>query len=266
MVTKNIRFGELETRVLFVLEEAEASLITSSELAKILKISKNRANKLAWQLARKKRLLRIRKGVYLFAPMKAGPKGHWSEEAFTLLSQLMGNKPYHVSFRTAMNYYGYTEQIPWVMQVVITQRRRSFKAVGMKYEFIKVDKLGEWQEENISGKSLKLATREQLIIDCLAHPEYCGGMEEIAKMLWNARSELVWSELRNLALKSKDAVRRRLGYLLELLKLPSIKAKKPTGWRWLDPSGLKTIKGKSNKWKLLLNLTETELTEWKEVK
>ena len=40
MVTKNFRFGELETRALFALEEAETSLITSSELAKILKISK----------------------------------------------------------------------------------------------------------------------------------------------------------------------------------------------------------------------------------
>jgi predicted transcriptional regulator of viral defense system len=267
MVTKNFRFGELETRALFALEKAEASLVTSTELAKILKISKNRANKLAWQLVRKKRFLRIRRGVFLFAPMKAGPKGHWSEEAFALLSQVMKDKPYRISFRTAMNYYGFTEQIPWITQVIVTQRRRSFEAVGTKYEFIKVDKLGEWQEENIAGKSVKMATREQLIIDCLAHPEYCGGMEEIAKALWNAKDELDWKELRDLALKSKDAVQRRFGYLLEVLKLPSFKLRrKPVGWRWLDPSSIKTIKGKSAIWGMLLNLTEKELTRWKEIR
>ncbi|HIH22916.1 TPA: hypothetical protein HA238_04260 [Candidatus Micrarchaeota archaeon] len=267
MVTKNFRFGELETKALFVLEKAETSLITSVELAKMLKISKNRANKLAWQLVRKKRLLRIRRGTYLFAPLKAGPQGHWSEEAFALLSQVMKDKPYYISFRTAMNYYGFTEQIPWVAQVVVPQRRRSFEAVGTKYAFIKVDKLGEWQEENIAGKSVKMATIEQLIIDCLNHPEYGGGLEEIAKALWNARNELDWRKLRNLASKSKDVVRRRLGYLLEVLKLPSFKIKgKLTGWRWFDSSGVKIPKGKSAKWRLLLNLTKKELTKWKEIR
>ncbi|MFA5050185.1 MAG: type IV toxin-antitoxin system AbiEi family antitoxin [Candidatus Micrarchaeia archaeon] len=266
MVTKNFRFGELETKMLFALEEAEVSLITSAELAKMLKISKNRANKLVWQLVRKKRLLRIRKGVFLFAPMKAGPKGHWSEEAFVLLAQVMGNKPYYISFRTAMNYYELTEQIPWITQIVVTQRRRSFEAVGTKYEFIKVDELGKWQEESISGKRVKIATREQLILDCLAHPEYCGGIEEIAKALWNARNELDWGELRILVLKSKEVVWRRLGYLLELLKLPSLKIKKLAGWRWLDPSDLKTIKGKSARWGLLLNITEKELLKWREIR
>ncbi|MFH1222027.1 MAG: type IV toxin-antitoxin system AbiEi family antitoxin [Candidatus Micrarchaeota archaeon] len=266
MVTRNFRFGELETRALFALEKAEASLVTSAELAKMLKISKNRANKLVWQLIRKKRLLRIRRGAFLFAPMKAGPRGQWSEEAFALLSQVMKDKPYYISFRTAMNYYGFTEQIPWITQVVVTQRRRSFEAVGTKYDFIKVDKLGEWQEENIAGKSVKMATREQLIIDCLAHPEYGGGLEEITKALWNARNELDWKKLRTLASKSKDAVRRRLGYLLEVLKLPSFKIKKSSGWRWLDPSSIKTVKGKSAKWGLLLNLTEKELTKWKEIR
>ena len=265
MVTKNFRFGELETRALFTLEEAETSLITSVELAKILKISKNRANKLAWQLVRKKRLLRIRRGTYLFAPMKAGPNGYWSEEAFILISQIMKNEPYYISFRTAMNYYGFTEQIPWITQVVVTKRRRSFEAVGTQYEFIKFSKLGEWQEANIAGKLVKMATREQLIIDCLTHPKYGGGMKEVAKALWNARDEIDWKKLRDLALKSKDVVRRRLGYLCEMLKLYLPKIKETyVGWRWLDPSNIKSTKRKLAKWGLLINLTEKELMEWKE--
>ncbi|MEK6979741.1 MAG: type IV toxin-antitoxin system AbiEi family antitoxin [Candidatus Micrarchaeota archaeon] len=266
MVTKNFRFGELETRALFALEEAETSLITSSELAKILKISKNRANKLAWQFVKKKRLLRIRRGTYLFAPLKAGPKGQWGEEAFALISQVLKDKPYYISFRTAMNYYGLTEQIPWITQVVVTQRRRSFEAVGTKYEFIKVDKIGEWQQENMTGRQVKIATKEQLIIDCLAHPEYCGGMGEISKALWNARDELDRKKLRGLALNSKDVVRRRLGYLFELLKLPSLIKEEFAGWRWLDPSHIKDLKGRLVKWGLLINLTKKELTGWKDIR
>jgi len=265
MITQSFRLGELETRALFALEEAEASLITSTELARILKISGNRANKLAWQLAKKKRLIRIRRGVYLFAPLKAGPKGYWSEESLALVSQLLKGKPYYISFWTALNHYGLTEQIPRVTQVAVMQRQRSFERLGSKFEFIKLKRLGEWREEKIAGKSVKMATTEQLIIDCLSHPEYCGGMEEVCKALWEARKKIDWKKLEALASQSNDAVRRRLGFLLELLGLHSLEVRvKFAGWRWLDPSGTKQIKAKSSKWGLLLNLTEKQLTEWRE--
>lgn len=263
MVTKNITFGELETTALFKMEEAETSIISSSELAKMLKISKNRANKLAWQLVSKKRLIRIRRGNYLFAPLRAGPKGYWSEHSLLLVSQLLKNKEYYIGFWTALNHYSLTEQIPLATQVVVTQRRRSFSYLGSRMDFIKVDKLGEFQEEKIGGKTVRVATLEQLIVDCLGHQEYCGGMVEISKALWNARERINWDKLRYLAVKSKDAVQRRLGYLLEVLKLPPIKLnEKFVGWRWLDSHTNKKIVGKSKRWGLWLNMTEKEITEW----
>ena len=67
---------------------------------------------------------------------------------------------------------------------------------------------------------------------------------EISKALWNARDELDRKKLRGLALNSKDVVRRRLGYLFELLKLPSLIKEEFAGWRWLDPSHIKDLKGK----------------------
>ena len=265
MRAQNIRFGELETKVLFSLEEAEAGLVTSSELAQILKIPGNRANKLAWQLARKNRLIRIRKGVYLFAPLKAGPKGNWSEESLALVSQLLKDEPYCISFWTAFNYHGLTEQVPLVTQAAVLHRRRSFLYLGSKLEFIKVKRLGEWQEEKIAGRTVKTATIEQSLIDGLSHPEYCGGMSEVCKALWEARKRIDKKKLEAMALNSKDAVRRRLGFLLELLGLPPLKIKcKFIGLRWLDSSGAKEVKEKSAKWGLLLNLTEKQLTYWKE--
>ncbi len=265
MDSQDFRFGELETRLLFALEEAEAGLVSSIEIGRLLEISRARANKLAWQLARKKRLIRIRKGVYLFAPMKAGPKGYWSEAALALIPQLLKDTPYYVGFWTALNHHGLTEQIPWVTQVAVTQRRRSFEAVGTKFEFIKVNKLGEWREEKIAGKTVKIAALEQLIIDCLTHPEYCGGMEEVCKALWAARNKIVWGKLEALASRSNDAVRRRLNFLLETLGLPPLKFRhKSGGWRWLDPTQPKKAKEKSVKWGLLVNLTRKELTHWKD--
>lgn len=265
MVKLNIRFGELETRLLFKLEEKEASVITVSQIANTLGISKNHANKLAWQLARKKRLLRLRKGVYLFAPLKAGPKGLWSEHAFAILPDLMAGKDYYVSFWTALNHYGLTEQIPLVTQVVVTRTMRSFEAVQTRFRFIKLRRLGEWREEKISGKNVRIATIEQLLLDCASHPGYCGGMSEVCKALWEARKKTDWKKLEELLLASNDATRRRLGFLLELLELKRLAPGKTfSGWRWLDPTAVKALKGKSKKWGLLLNLTGNELTSWQE--
>ena len=83
-------------------------------------------------------------------------------------------------------------------------------------------------------------------------------------MLWNARKKIDWAKLDALALKSTDAVQRRLGYLTELLGLRKQKKRVFVGWRWLDPSNSKKAVGKSGKWGLMLNVSEKELTEWKE--
>jgi predicted transcriptional regulator of viral defense system len=154
--------------------------------------------------------------------------------------------------------------MPIGIQVKIVRRRRDFKTLGNKFGFIKVSDIGEWKEEEMYGMPVKFATVEQLIIDCLLHPEKCGGMEGAAKALWYAKETIDLDKLKELALKSKDVVRRRLGYLLDLLHLPALEIKgKPAGWRWLD-SRNKVVKGKSEKWGLMLNLTEKELMEWQE--
>jgi predicted transcriptional regulator of viral defense system len=260
----NYRFGELETRALFALEAAETGLVSSGQLVRMLKISSGRANKLAWQLARKNRLIRIKKGTYFFTPMKSGAKGEWGEEAMALISGMMGSTPYYVSFWSALNFHGLTEQIPLTVQVASTKRMRTFGAFGAKFQFVKVEKLGEWKIEKIAGKEVKVATVEQAIVDCLAHPEYCGGIAEACKAIWEARGKLDYGHLEANAREASSAVARRLGYLLALLKLRPIKMGAPSGLRWLDPSGEKKEIGKSKKWGLLLNLTEKELVQWKE--
>ncbi len=263
-IQRNMRFGELETRTLFALEEAGARFVTSAQLAALLRVSAGRANKLTWQLVRKKRLLRLKKGLFLFAPMRSGKEGLWSEHSLRLLPELMKGKEYYVGFWTALNYYGLTEQIPITVQVVSTSRQRKFEALQTRFEFFKARKLGEWREEKIGDEIVRFATIEQLIVDCLAYPENSGGLKEACKALWEARKRVDWAKLEQLASDSGDAVRRRLGYLSELLGLKKLKATRFVGWRWLDPSRVKKEVGRSDKWGLLLNVSEKALTDWRE--
>ncbi|MDD5337329.1 MAG: type IV toxin-antitoxin system AbiEi family antitoxin [Candidatus ainarchaeum sp.] len=260
---QKIRLGGMELKALFALEEDEATVITLSELAGKLKLTRIQAWKLASRLVRKKRLIRLKRGVYLFAPMKSGPRGLWTENALAMVPQLM-NGDYYVGFWAALNYYGLTEQIPFSVQIVTTSRQRNFEALQTRFEFIQVRHLGEWREEKISKRVIKFATMEQLILDCLALPEKSGGVKEACQALWNARNRLDWKKLEELAFKSSDAVRRRLGYICGLLGVRKLKPKKIAGWRWLDPSAPKKAMAKSERWGLLLNVSKKELTEWRE--
>jgi predicted transcriptional regulator of viral defense system len=150
------------------------------------------------------------------------------------------------------------------VQIVTTNRQRAFSALQSRFEFVQVRRLGEWQEEEISGKKIRFATIEQLILDCLMFPEKSGGVKEACKAIWNAKKRIDWRKLEALALKSNDAARRRLGYISELLGIRKFKVKRLVGWRWLDPSAPKKGLAKSLKFGLLLNVTEKELTEWRE--
>lgn len=260
---RKTRLGSMELKTLFALEESEAGVVTLGELAGKSRLTKVQAWKLASRLVRKKRLIRLKRGTYLFAPMKAGPKGLWTENALAAVQTLMGRKEYYVGFWAALNHYGLTEQIPFSVQIVTTSRQRNFEALQTRFEFIRVRRLGEWKEGRAGGKNVRFAGIEQLIIDCLAMPEKSGGVKEACKALWNAKEMISWKKLEELASKSNDAVRRRLGYISGLLKVHKLTAGEFAGWRWLDPSSPRKILAKTDKWSLLLNVSEKELTEWK---
>jgi len=261
---KKIRLGAMELQALFALEQNGAGVVTLAELKSKLRLSGQQARKLASRLAKKRRLIRLKRGVYLFAPMKAGPRGLWTENALASVHKLMGKKAYYVGFWACLSHYGLTEQVPLTVQIVTPARQRPLEALQSRFEFIQVRRLGEWREEKIGDGLVRFATVEQLIIDCLTLPEKSGGMKEACKALWGARKIIDRKKLEALAARSKDAVRRRLGYLCELLGVHWPKPKKPVGWRWLDPSAPKKLLAKSARWGLLLNVSERELLEWRE--
>ena len=261
---KKLRLGAMELQALFALEESDARVVTLAELRSKLRLSRKQVWGLTSRLVRKKRLIRLKRGVYLFAPMKAGPRGLWTENALASVPKLMGGKTYYVGFWACLNHYGLTEQVPLTVQIVTTSRQRPLEALQARFEFIQVRHLGEWREEKIGDAVVKFATVEQLLIDCLTLPEKSGGMKEACKALWGARKTMDRKKLEALATRSNDAVRRRLGYLSELLGVHWPKPKKPVGWRWLGPSAQKKVLAKSAKWGLLLNVSERELLELRE--
>ncbi|MFH0817895.1 MAG: type IV toxin-antitoxin system AbiEi family antitoxin [Candidatus Micrarchaeota archaeon] len=261
---KILRLGERELQLLFAFEERKQGLFTIGEAKEILGGSDASVKNVLQRLKAKKRVIRIERGKYLFAPMESGREGHWSEHSLVLVPALVGKSDYYVGLLTALNYWSMTEQIPIVIFVITKKKKRGLEAFGAKYVFVNM-KLGGYEKVKILGKTVNVSSREQTILDCLSHPEYSLGVSEVAKGIHAADKELDWPKLAELCLREKEVVRRRLGYLLELLgKRNAAKKleKKFKGFAWLDPHLSKKRLGYSKRWGLILNSSEQDLFEF----
>jgi predicted transcriptional regulator of viral defense system len=268
-VTRNIFLGPNETRLLFGLEKEGKAVFSFEDATRILGSSKATAWDVIHRLHRKSRIVTVQKGVYVLAPARAGLEGHWVENPFLILPQLIDQ--YYVGFWTAMSHWSMTEQVPLTVFVATTKRKRPVKYGGHTFKFITLSKTKffGFTEEMIANQPFNVSTREKTIIDGLVLPQHCGGMSEVTKAIWNSQDKLDWKKL--LAMTKRmgvDAAQRRLGYILHMLKIqPKItRSLGKQDWhslRFLDPTAPKKALSYAKEFGLILNVSNAKLTGWR---
>jgi predicted transcriptional regulator of viral defense system len=264
-VTKQVRLGPRETALLFGLESQGRSVFTLRDACRILDQPPRPVADVLYQLRRKRRVVEVRKGRYLLVPARAGVEGEWSESIHAVLGSIL-DAPYYVGFWSAMNYWGFSEQVPRVVHVIVPARKRGFEFHGQRVQFVvmKRDRIFGVVSEPVGSTSFLVSDPERTILDGLLRPRYCGGIPGVARALADARSTLDWGKMGRYARQlSVEAVDRRLGYLLEVLDvrvpLRSRLGRPFRGFRWLDPSSPPNRVGYSRRWGLILNVPREEL-------
>jgi predicted transcriptional regulator of viral defense system len=280
MVTQNIKkdkniqkkyktLGPEASILITKLKQDKKTVFTVHDAAKILKIKRANLLNLLKRLADKGWLNRIEKGKYLLVPLEVSPDQPYTEHQFIIASKLV--KPYYVGYMSMLNYYGYTEQLSNTVLIVSTKRKREKRIAGVTYKFVYLPRYKMFGKTHliIENNKVFVSTKEKTIIDCLDHPEYCGGIIEATKGLWNAKNDINFAKLRKYVRKIKNsAVAKRLGYILEKLKMGDKKTidyllkSKAKGYSLLDP----LIPKKTNfnsRWNLILNIDESEMLSWR---
>ncbi|MDR0492550.1 MAG: transcriptional regulator [Nitrososphaerota archaeon] len=249
--------SERETKVLTSLSYAGKTIFTTNDLKEF---TNNPKNLLDW-LVRKKWIQKIKKGTYLIAPLEAGVNGaaNYTVHSFILASVLV--EPYYIAYASTLNYQGLTDQTPNATYVATTKPRNSKTILNTKIRFVTIPphKMFGTEETEIENRKINIASKEKTIIDCLDHPEHCGGIEEVAKALYFAKNDLDQTKLVNFAQKIKNkTVLKRLGYLAEILCIEKIlqtlsSLPLSSGYSLLDCS-LKKRGTIVEKWKLVINV------------
>lgn len=269
---KDVRKGlsSVESVLLSSLAEQGQNIFTLRDIMREADASYGYAKVIADRLRKKGWLIQISRGKYLIVPLEAGKRSEYTEHEFVIASHLV--TPYYVGYWSALNYHGLTEQIPITVYVATTKRRKERKILDTRYQFITLikRKFFGYNEEAIAHTQVNISDMEKTLCDCLDHPEYCGGISEASKALWNGKKRISWQKVVDYGVRmGNSAILRRLGFLLELLgvSLPSQVENKLTenlkkGYVKLDP--LEPREGRySTEWGLVVNVPQDRILDWR---
>jgi len=271
-LTQNVRQGlsRNESLLLSSLAGKGKKIFTLKEVVAELGCSYTYAKDLAKTLARKKWIINLRRGAYLIVPLSAGVDASYTEHEFVIGSYLVS--PYYIAYWSALNFYNFTEQTPFTVFIATTKRAKSRTILDIKYNFITLNRKKFFGFSNIAvgSDSVNISDKEKTLADALDHPEYCGGITEVTKCLWNARDSVSLEKVVSYAEKMGNmTVIKRLGYLSEVLTLElnegmvaRMKESISSGMSVLDPA--MPHKGSYNtRWNLLVNISEDLLESWR---
>ena len=234
----------------------EGEVFTFDNAYKIMHINRVYLRKIIYRLEKRGAIERIARGKYIIVPLH-GEKGKYTLHEFIIGSLLV--TPYAISYWSALNYYGMTEQIPSTVFIQTTswKKKQEIEVFGVKYKLVRIkkEKIFGLRTEWIEETEINITDREKTIIDCLDKPQYCGGVVEVAKALRkeNLNHEKIVKYAREIG---NSGVIRRFGYLCDFLRIdidvPMIKTR---NYLLLDPT--MPHKGKKEaKWRVIVNLDE----------
>lgn len=263
--------GDIGSNLLTELTRQGKRVFTFDDAVQIYGGNNSGLYRLLFRLIQRRWLQRLERGKYLILPFEAGREGEWTEHEFIIASYLIDS--YYIGFRSALNYYGYTEQVSRTVFIASTRRKlkSALEISGVTYRFVYMSdrKFFGIAEVTLDGYPVNISEREKTMVDCLDRLEYCGGVVEVAKALWYGRDELDFVKMARYAQKNRNrAVCQRLGYLMETLGSGSDQAiailnvSRSNSYAPLDT--LADRKGQYiERWKVLVNVPENELLQWK---
>ncbi|MDZ4724389.1 MAG: hypothetical protein SGI97_10890 [candidate division Zixibacteria bacterium] len=232
-------------------------------------LSRGFTSKIIYLLSKKKKLQRIEKGRYLVIPPVAWKSGKFTEESLIIAAQLID--PYYVTYWTALNFYGWTEQPSRTVFIATTKVKRTVTVEGTGFKFVKLrqDKFFGFTEQWLGDQKVAIASKEKTIIDCLDQPRYAGEIVEVAKGLWYGRTEFNFDLMLNYIDRMGNyAIVKRLGYLLDTLGIldsyvrSDLQKRLTYGYVDLDTHGAPSKHTLNPDWRIRVNVKPSNLTEW----
>ena len=211
----------VESRIMLDLEWRGQRSVTTAELKRILGSTDNNAHVVAHRLVRKGWLEPVKRGLFLVVPADRGPQGIADTNPLAVGAQL--TTAYFYSYATACSFHHLTDQAFTTVYLVCRRTQPAMRVRDTRYVFVGVpeDRFFGFEEANVLGTKVPMATVERCLLDAASRPRYAGGVGEVSRVVRNAASRIAWPQLLDYAERWREsAVVQRLGYLLDLHAVP----------------------------------------------
>jgi len=252
--------SNLEANILATFAGQGKNIFTFDEIKTEFNLDNESIWQIIYNLLQKRWIERLSRGKYIIIPLEAGIEGVTTEHEFNIASHIV--KPYAVGYWSALNYHGFTEQIPAWTYVLTTKRVKKreltilnnrFRIVTLRpYKFFGNGKV--W----INEKHITITDKEKTILDCLDLPQYAGGLDLVSAAINEYSREIDFKKINEYVNKLKNqTIVKRLGFLCEYYGIKNTHLNKwrkliTAGYGKLDPT--KERRGKyNNRWGLIIN-------------
>lgn len=244
------------------------------EAAELLNVDTSAAARLLSTLVARGWITRHRKGIYEIAPIWASPSQPFDPDRYAALALWVG-EPYYVGFRSALEIRDWLDYpVRGRMWVAVAKPHHTPSTLRDRVTWVvlREDRF-DWGRERhwIGSQAIWITDPERTVLDGLHLPRHIGGVTEVAAVLVRAWS--TFDRARLLAHTDRfaiEAVRRRLGFLLEAVDLPGARdtadhlhttlSKSRRSPVVLDPS--QPLEGPVDmRWGVRVNVDRTELEE-----
>lgn len=226
------------------------------------------ARTLIYKAERRGLITRLRSGLYTLVPFELGRATEYVGDPYVIAREMCAGRSYYLSHATAMELHRMVTQPQFTIYVSSTLRTPPRTVHGHEYRFVTIrptDFFGLTQVWVTKQQSVTVSDKERTLLDALRQPQYAGGVPEVAKALWISRDGIQIPRLLEYVQRlSSGALRRRLGFLLELYRMASpaqlerLRSKLTSTYDRLDPTLPKSGSFHS-RWRLQLNVGIDEL-------
>lgn len=227
MSKQGINLTPLETGALAWSQLNKQRIIRTGDLLKVLAISPKQEANLLTKMSKSGVAIKMMRGLYLLPEIT--PSQAWTPSEYYLLAILMKeiNADYQITGLAAFNFHKLTTQIPNQLTVYNTQLSGRKKIGNVIFNFIKVNKnrLGDTVSFNVKDNSgnteVFIGSLTRTIVDAIYDYERFATIPEVYSWIMNRKQDRIF--IRNLAKSTINfgniSTRRRIGYLLNLLKI-----------------------------------------------
>jgi predicted transcriptional regulator of viral defense system len=159
-------------------------IVTAKELDSYLPLKFPYRNQVVYSLKKKRVLIPIKSGAYIFVPLDAVLTGRRVSE-FLIPRVFFPKNDYYIGYSTMFNYYNFTDQQFQAVYVLNPRISRTRTIAGLSFKFTKTSpkKMYGLEKINIKGREVIVSSKERTLVDLVYYNKPVGGINEAAAIL-----------------------------------------------------------------------------------